>query len=144
MTNEEICTMRLSDAIAMGRVLVSELKAGSMDGCVLGMAAKAIGTPTSGNMGDCFSKLERQWPWLRNEVPEGVVSTAGNWTGAIWYRFDIEVMIERTLTLDQLIDWVRTIEPPETVGAAPTNPDQPVLELMHFSGCNEDGDGSGE
>lgn len=28
--------------------------------------------------------------------------------------------------------------------AQPSKPDQPVLELMHFSGCNEDGDGSGE
>lgn len=34
--------------------------------------------------------------------------------------------------------------PPEGRKAAPSNPDKPVLELMHFSGCNEDGDGSGE
>jgi hypothetical protein len=103
--------MRLSDAIAVGRTLVSRCVAGGStsyrakpgDGCVLDMAALAVGLRYWKDVGEV-------WPWVLDPDP---ANPTGDYREAIYSRFDCEVMGEKSLTLDQLIDWIRSVEPNE-------------------------------
>lgn len=110
--------MRLSDAIAMGRTLACPFKGGSSrhdakpgDGCVLDMAVLAVR-----GEGD-WHEAWRIWPWLNTMC---LASAPNQWEDAesdyfweIIRHFDRDVMAQRTMTLDQLIDWVRSVEPAE-------------------------------
>jgi hypothetical protein len=106
--------MRLSDAIALGRTMLSPCSGGSRhkvgadrnQGCALEMALVA-----AGHDGIPWFDAQQVWPWLTASISAGI-------TG----RFDVNVMAsasflewkkEERLTLDQLIDYVRSIEPPE-------------------------------
>lgn len=101
--------MLLSDAIATGRTLVVRCVAGGStrqkaqpgDGCVLDMAALAVGKRL-------WTDAKEIWPWLSLQYePESTT-----YESAIYGRFDVDVQ-KGLLTLDQLIDWVRSVEPAE-------------------------------
>jgi hypothetical protein len=118
--------MRLSDAIAMGRVLLKPVGGTTFDadgkgGCAIGMALKARGFDTRGLV---FNPLAEYWDWttgwpLGMMLPCGCHSegyNSGNNVGmVIAHIFDFHVMggAHPLWTLDQLIDWVRSIEPTE-------------------------------
>lgn len=117
--------MRLSDAIATGRTLVTNCVAGGStrekaepgDGCVLDMAALAVGK--------CNWQWAKEiWPWLRNLS----LSTGCDYESEIYTRFDQDVMARGTLTLDQLIDYVRSVEPAEPVESTPIQPAEQHME----------------
>jgi hypothetical protein len=109
--------MRLSDAIAMGRVLIT-LQMGTMgdgvSGCALGMAESAAGMCLAGKPSRTLA-LAAKFPIL-NMV--GIVDPLSGqrirgWTmlNVIVRLFDHHVMAHpQKWTLDQLIDWVRKTE----------------------------------
>jgi hypothetical protein len=115
--------MKLSEAIALGRTLVCRLTEGGSttlgalpgDGCVLDMAALAVGNRS-------WVHCKEEWPWLKEFSP----GYGGDYESDIYTRFDFYVMRQKSMTLDQLIDWVRSVEPAE-VPAAPL--EQPLEHL---------------
>lgn len=130
--------MRLSDAIAMGRTLVTPVT-GIIDnlgggGCALGMAGRATGGFAANECGVQMEEVHKRWPWtasfLREDAPckcyfwqKTFELPAGIFSQAIAHLFDAHVMQDpqhqeascenETWTLDQLIDWVRSVEPAE-------------------------------
>lgn len=114
--------MRLSDAIATGRVLV-EHKGGNIAGCAIGMALAS-----GGGADYMFQGLGDMWHWTIQAVVDRPCGNCGGFfnnddgmmvmhgagfSGALAHMFDVHVMQEKDWTLDQLIDWVRSVEPNE-------------------------------
>lgn len=102
--------LRCSDAIAVGRVLVCPRAGGAAtkgsklgDGCALDMAVVAVR-----GEGHTWMEASEIWPWLRYRPADGFFPLV-----EIMVRFDRLVM-KGEMTLDQLIDYVRSIEPQET------------------------------
>lgn len=111
--------MRLSDAIATGRCLVTDMKNNDLSKCALGMACLASGIPLFiGNVSN-YAAVMDAWPWLSNvqKCPACKLEIGG--TQVIWHLFDVHVIFKQDgiLTLDQLIDWVRSVEPAEETEA---------------------------
>jgi hypothetical protein len=122
--------MRLSTAIALGRTILRPAFgsfSNGEEGCALGMAAEAanIETPDGQYIGKSFSGL---WPWMLRDTfdcPCDCPRLDGRKappTETIIHLFDFHVMTLRDWTLDQLIDWVRLVEPQEAE-APPSVPD---------------------
>ena len=118
--------MRLSDAIALGRMLALPWERGNRGGgrkCAMMLA----GLAANGDCGDfitnlpfaasdstvtlpCICKgLEGEWPCLNG---------IGNMRRATMHVFNHHVCTVGDWTLDQLIDWVRSVEPAEVVEVA--------------------------
>lgn len=106
--------MRLSEAIAMGRVLVDRMEVAALHGCALGMALKAVGGITTI---EGYERVRREWPWVMTaqyHCQNCATEDKFKFSGSVIYRaFDQHVMTDKTMTLDQLIDWVRSVEPEE-------------------------------
>lgn len=116
--------MRLSDAIALGRTLaepgvcvfILHRDSGTL-ACAIGMATLAVGCPKF--------NYDQEWPWLcerttgiricKCHIGLGYNSRACD----IAHIFDLHVMGRGDWTLDRLIDYVRSIEPPEPEGELP-------------------------
>lgn len=100
--------MKLSEAIMAGSTLVRQCASpwpgdeAAGKGCALTMAARAMG---GSEYLDCF----KFWPWL--DTPEKN-KTGSHSFWQIVSRFDSEVC-GGVMTLEQLVDYVRSIEPPE-------------------------------
>lgn len=118
--------MRLSDAMALGRVILKPAAGGRVnpgEGCALQMAIAAEGR------GLPWKYAHQIWPWLSTTHPK----FGQSYLSLIWQMFDLQVMasdfdlkfrrLER-VTFDQLIDQVRAWEPAE---AAPS-PEQAIAE----------------
>jgi hypothetical protein len=113
--------MRLSEAIATGRVTIEKWIAGEIEGCALGMAANGAGIEIN------YAVVERQWPWLKWVHPGGCPAwpcaengeyNREDYLNLIGHIFDEHVLMDehptnQPWTLDQLIDWVRSVEPAE-------------------------------
>ena|SRR6516225_5942344 len=106
--------MRLSDAIALGRLIVTP-NDGSFTlfgckACAVGMALAAMGETT----GDAQS-MTKYWPWANTHV---------------WFEISVKYfgVVAGEITLDELIDYVRSIEPPELTDTKeePWETQQPV------------------
>lgn len=110
--------MRLSDAIALGRVLMPKMKRGTLEGCALGMGLLAVGRSTFSECaydGENYVGLLQEWPWLSAELSsmdDRYKTTMPFFLGGM---FDEDVMNNKSMTLDQFIDYVRSIEPNEDV-----------------------------
>lgn len=113
--------MKLSDAIALGRVLVKPkanfLVDGEGSGCALGMALTAVGKKIE--MPSFLEEPEIEWPWLKKVCGYHFCSCfyGVSYSQAIAHIFDGHVMKSMALepwTLDRLIDWVRSVEPKES------------------------------
>lgn len=111
--DNQVKPLRLSDAIALGRMTVDVWEATNLDGCALGMAANAVGIDRK------YENLKRVWPWLRNPLdkcPAGCFMCSFKSSSlAVGHIFDTHICggLEPKWTLDQLIDWIRSVEPPE-------------------------------
>jgi len=91
--------MKLSDAIALGQHLIKWTNGRTLydgQGCACGMALAAHGEQLA-DVGDFYNR----YPWAKEH---------GLWV-QITHEFDR--VLRGQLTLDQLIDWVRSIEPAE-------------------------------
>lgn len=104
--------MRLSDAIALGRTLLIARSMGKSknfpccgpnEGCALDMAVAAIGVKSNR-----WLDAQNHWGWLNKSA-----SPFDSWALVLGTTFDREVMIRKSMTMDQFIDWVRSIEPNE-------------------------------
>ena len=119
--------MKLSNAIATGRVLLRAHAGIFVEGgygCALGMAYKASGLVAESKilgytMNECF----KAWPWTM-QLPKTPLCDCYvgdcNLGQMITHLFDTHVMQAadckvEAWTLDQLIDWVRSVEPAEDV-----------------------------
>lgn len=117
--------MQVSEAMAMGRTLLEPMRgfvlAAGGRGCALGMAGLAEGLPLktyTARYGDVanYGTIEKHWPWLITETPACPVCThvSDCYLDAIAHIFDMHVAnCKPQWTLDQLIDWVRSVEPAE-------------------------------
>ena len=109
--------MRLSEAIALGRTTIEKFIAAELNGCALGMAANAIGIKKD------YCQLYEAWPWLGamefSRCPVDGCPHPSFMAPAhrIGHLFDAHVVCVgepfTRWTLDQLIDWVRSVEPNE-------------------------------
>lgn len=103
--------MRLSTAIAMGRVLPEDWHGRSFNACALGMAQAAIGIPRESFQRLYANGATEVWPWIIEERfshPHSHHHDAKMIISDLYYR-----VLRSAMTLDQLIDWVRSVEPPE-------------------------------
>ena len=108
--------MRLSEAILLGATTIS-LEPGNIDSCALGSAANAVGLPSTSDLipaNPSLSELARyhlifeEWPWLKNKW--GMVDHGWEYYLDIARKFDTQVCTGK-MTIDQLSDYVRSIEP---------------------------------
>jgi hypothetical protein len=94
--------MRLSDAIAMGQHLIqwdpSKTLCGGA-GCAVGMALASMGLSNGSE-----SELTRLWPWTKN------YGDLGLWWEITPKFYDVH---RGKMSIDQLIDWIRSVEPAE-------------------------------
>jgi hypothetical protein len=127
--------MRLSEAIALGRTLVHPIPSvvldyGGLNGCALGMAYKASGKKVEIHPLEMSVGMDGPmniWTWLASsrELPCKCNIYCGLNAGQIIaHLFDYHIMactaglcegeaVQQDWTLDQLIDWVRSVEPNE-------------------------------
>jgi hypothetical protein len=123
--------MRLSEAILLGSTVLAPKAGGqhfseTQQGCALGMAAVARGCTfrtvirpiddrerrtlgVEGVWGDWVLESEERpcdcWRiWIRRKMPI---------KGVIAHLFDYHIMDKRNWTLEQLVAWVKTVEPQE-------------------------------
>ena len=107
--------MKLSEAMMLGSTTCKMIR-GDWNSCALGCAGNAIGIPqaTIRSSGlyliddDRTSRstlIKFAFPWIMDRSKDGYSHEM-----AIWERFDFDV-IEGKMTLEQLVDYVRSIEP---------------------------------
>src|SRR5690349_9489718 len=113
--------MKLSEAMMLGSV-TCEMKPADFDTCALGAAGNAVGIPRKDKChGFRLTAISNYWPWIAvsskgcDGHSKDFVSMFSNgestWAEQIFYRFDRSVVREKTMTLEQLVDYVRSIEP---------------------------------
>ena len=117
-------------------------------GCALGMAGKACGlrmrTLSCRILGiripsqDDYTSIERRWPWLMRVFNETLPcgcepeEDSDDFEDAIVHIFDEHVcMNDEHWTLEQLVDWVRSVEPAEE--EQPSKEQAPYLEAMEHA-----------
>jgi hypothetical protein len=109
--------MRLSEAIRLGSLLITEPEAGRADRCAIGMANAATGkrVQMSGDFrqddaGEYANRsaFTSQWPWTQWV---GIKCPICHWTCSVVHLFDRHVMEDRTMTLEQLCDLVDAVDP---------------------------------
>lgn len=118
--------MRLSDAIALGRTLIGSVKGrlfekhgdGNLFGCALGMGVAAVGRQEQAMERDQHEEVLSIWPWLeisdlvpKCDCSEKMPHYRVNGFGLIAHMFDHHVGVD--MTMEQLIDYVRSVEPNE-------------------------------
>lgn len=107
--------VRLSDAILLGsRVIPSQpitMGYSGGPGCALGMACAATGLDVGCNARES-DLLKDRFPVLDTEIwlPCGCSDRNFKVFGVIGHIFDFHVMDKHNWTIEQLVDWVRTIE----------------------------------
>lgn len=95
--------MRLSDAVVLGSTMI-ELKPANWHSCALGAAGRAVGIlPDLKHPGKVVEHILDQWPWLE--------ANHENRMCEIVTLFDQRVC-RGEMTMDQLIEHIRQIEPP--------------------------------
>jgi hypothetical protein len=110
--------MRLSHAILLGSTILSPCKGSRKwfenegdNGCALEMALEAVG-----RKGAAWQRASDVWNWLNDK------SSSIKWGETrlmeIACKFDIWVMTEASMTLEQFIEHVRSIEPAEPTESA--------------------------
>lgn len=98
--------MRLSEAIMLGSA-TCKMEPGDWNSCALGCAMNAEGIrqyPDPGGLGRS-AESTILWPWIWVGSPGG-----NSFAETIWLRFDSDVCRGR-MSLEQLVDYVRSIEP---------------------------------
>lgn len=140
--------MKLSEAVRLGSLLVPEPQAGNVQACAITMAALATGFKMAEHPlhGDWYGYIAQRWPWTitaKAACPCGKLhlparsNSDGLLHGSevIWGPFDEHVAIASShqMTIEQLADWIASIEPEETdeatVDANATHVDRDELLL---------------
>lgn len=144
-------SVRLSEAILAGSVYIrvpDKHEAYSNYGteaCAIGMALKAVGIQPLGSIVESFpnpltilyqqndyTELTRLFPWL--EGLEKNCPKCGEEISdeeLIWHPFDMHV-VPQTMTLDAMVDWVRSFEPSEPVSTQPEGRDPECSQTVEM------------
>lgn len=115
--------MRLSDAMMLGSV-TCRMEKYNWNSCALGCAGNAVGIPNWGNVGRKRHDLIFQaWPWLLerchcamclavtvDRIRYQGVAHHETYCDHITAAFDGQIVYGE-MTLEALIDWVRSVEP---------------------------------
>jgi hypothetical protein len=118
--------MKLSDAMMLGSVTV-KMEAGDWNSCALGAAANAVGIPKEVPPIKCplmgcvveihgvnrAEAIYGRWPWLQeitDYVPQTDFDSEEDFMDQIYGFFDDHVC-EGKMTFEQLVDYVRSVEP---------------------------------
>ncbi len=131
--------MRLSEAILIGSTVVkpkagTQFSAEEQAGCAIGMAGVAIGAsfssvPDGRREGGLESIYGWEWTGRRVHLPCWCFvfqKKSIAWT--ITHIFDTHVMLKKNWTLEQLVTWVRSVEPAEVVA---TDSQAPTTSAAH-------------
>jgi hypothetical protein len=122
--------VKLADAILLGSTILKPvpgviLNGDATEGCALGMAYRAIGKTSFWIVQDDFLP---EWQWAlhkRSVAPCGCPARAYGSTKVVWlitHVFNEHVMGDETMSLEQLVDWVRSLEP-ESANLPTANPE---------------------
>jgi hypothetical protein len=126
--------MKLSEAILLGRHTIENPRAIDVEACAIPMALNAIGKSFKMDESESFPErpfyraVAEEWPWLANNpicCPWCSVQLGGedlSGTAIIFHPFDKHVMFGE-ITLEQMCDWIATIEPAEITAQEPHDPD---------------------
>jgi len=104
--------MKLSEAMMLGAA-TCKMVPGDWNSCALGAAGNAVGIPQStigilnimDDLRDRAAWISDYWPWLESKNSFG-----DRWMTIIYTRFDFSVCPGYE-TLEQLADYIRSIEP---------------------------------
>lgn len=145
--------MRLSDAIATGRMVVQPypnyLLVRGGRGCALGMAGVAAGLKIS-EMEESYEAIYTEWPWLLQSIKPGGMRCPlcsktekhpvgfYDYLSAIQHLFDLHIAgLNPKWTLDQLIDWVRSVEPAEPEQSIEVQPEVEAKQTVSLSSAEQ-------
>jgi hypothetical protein len=136
--------MKLSDAIMLGRILIEYPDTGSYCGCAIGMGLAALGykydTKTllsrGANLNEVRSIIALQdavheWPWLnrlcRGEEPSWYTGHYGRHIYDVISEGFLRLKTRQLISLETLVDWIRSVEPEESENDTPSGRQQPFL-----------------
>lgn len=121
--------MRLSEAMMLGST-TCRMIAGDINSCALGAALNAVGFPAiDHNVGGSYARydeLRRLWPWLERGGYRDSHFAMCSGLSAIYDMFDWQVCRGK-MTFEQLVDYVRSIEPDETDEQFMQQQEQPAI-----------------
>lgn len=105
--------IKLSEYIMLGIGTVETMVAGDINSCALGIALNAAGVPAINkvswmSVNARYFALYVMWPWLSEPVEP---TSRVDWCDAVWTRFDNCVIRDRSMTIEQLADYVKSVEP---------------------------------
>ena len=111
----------LSDAIALGRVFINKPEPGHYRCCAIGMAVAALKGAQCWSS-EAYGLAYKTWPWIaeHTQVPKIAIRHHKYFPHVTYDR--VETIISSIfydvcagrVTLEQLIDWIRSVEPVET------------------------------
>jgi hypothetical protein len=99
--------MKLSEAMMLGAT-AHGVDGTTWEGCLLGVSVKAVGGNNTFNL-----EALARWPWIRKKVqsPEHLGYTGASCSAeTLISGLAIRVM-SGEVTLEQVVDWVRSVEP---------------------------------
>jgi hypothetical protein len=101
--------MKLSEAMMLGGT-VHKLDSGSWECCLLGVSVQALGADNHSNL-----EAAARWSWIDDDfaAPESLLAFCGNLQGRIIISNLSCRVQDGTITLEQAVDWVRSVEPSE-------------------------------
>ncbi len=121
--------MKLSEAIVLGSTVVRPPAGGlasdpNRQTCAFMMAAAALSKPAC-----LWAEAPTTWPWLKRQLLHVPCGCRGwdrylpaNYMTAVIHVFACHVAIKEW-TVDQLADWVATVEPQDELTSAPAGRD---------------------
>ncbi len=115
--------MKLSEAMMLGYTMGRELNNGSWDTCLIGISCHAVSNSYYTTLGEAYDR----WPWIGISVPHPQNTEFLFPPYLILTELCGEVIAGRT-TIEQVVDWVRSVEPEEPTPAAPGKEEVPEPE----------------
>lgn len=136
--------MKLSEAIRLGVLMTTMRDAGTYCGCALALGLRAVlreeELPEQVSI-SWYNAEVQQWPWLKEyfSIPQKLAPTL--YAVREFHRVDGEEIISTIfyrvergeLTLEELVQWVESVEPvdvPAAAEAASTNESAEPAELL--------------
>jgi hypothetical protein len=110
--------LKLSQAIRLGSLLIEEPRLGIITHCAIGMALAAHSVKLDMSRDVCEQVCnfwEDHYPWIRTartHCPQCDWYLDG--ASLIFHPFDCHVMADKTMTIEQLCDFIASIEPSES------------------------------
>lgn len=105
--------MRLSEAMMLGGI-ANTIDCDCWDGCLLGVSVKALGA----NQNKFNREAQTRWPWIEDKFAEPKIMADwygdGHETASVILSNLAVMVVAGRVTLEQVVDWVRSVEPAES------------------------------